>query len=89
MTTAEISARRLKADRLTAAWLKLASPGSDVDGDPAEALALASAAGPADWKRAEALAGTRPVSDETQAVVLNDLYRLAHPTAVEDLFAGF
>lgn len=89
MTTQEITARRIKADKLTAAWIKTAAPATDVEGDPAEALALASDAGADDWKRVEALAGTRPASPETQAVVLNDLYRLAHPRSVEDLFAGF
>lgn len=86
-SASEIAARRVKANALTAAWLFVGEATFD-EPDPQYALHLATQATQADWARVTALAGVRIPSAATQAVVLNDLARLADP-GPSDPFAGF
>lgn len=75
-TARMVAARRVKAAALVAAWLKYAETTAD-ETDPAAALELAYGATDADWRRIEALAGTRPASSHTRCIVFNDLQGIA------------
>lgn len=78
-----IEARTRKAARLVATLLSVH------DGIPSEATMTR--LDDAGWAALETLAGTRPASVETRAVVLKDLAarRAAAAIADEDPFAGF